>query len=142
MTASTFDKLTPAQRAFWGREARANSEWEHGLLIDLMSLLEVPRIADILPVVAMAKTIAESAAAAMSAVRFSQFDFGEALRLCKSGKGVSRAGWNGNGKGLWLEHAGACGEQLAHVCLHYPDGTNVPWAPSQTDMLAEDWFVV
>ena len=87
-----------------------------------------------------AKTTAEMAAAVMAAINFGTFDFGEAIKRLKEGDGVARAGWNG--KGLWLEYVKACGNQLAHVRLHYPGGTDVPWAPSQTDMLAEDWFVV
>jgi hypothetical protein len=31
--------------------------------------------------------------------------------------------------------------RLPHVCLSYPTGTFVAWAPSQTDMLASDWTV-
>jgi hypothetical protein len=32
--------------------------------------------------------------------------------------------------------------RLPHVCLSYPTGTFVAWAPSQTDMLASDWKIV
>lgn len=32
--------------------------------------------------------------------------------------------------------------RLPHVCLSYPTGTSVAWAPSQTDMLASDWSVL
>ena len=82
----------------------------------------------------------KAASVAASAKTYATFDFGEAIKRLKEGDGVACAGWNG--KGLWLEYVKACGNQLAHVRLHYPGGTNVPWAPSQTDMLAEDWFVV
>lgn len=32
--------------------------------------------------------------------------------------------------------------RLPHVCLAYPTGTFVAWAPSQTDMLASDWKII
>ena len=86
------------------------------------------------------RELAKMVAATKPAGNFARFDFGEAIKRLKEGDGVARAGWNG--KGLWLEHVKSCDKQLAYVRLHYPGGTNVPWAPSQTDMLAEDWFVV
>jgi hypothetical protein len=32
--------------------------------------------------------------------------------------------------------------RLPHICLSYPTGPFVAWAPSQTDMLASDWAIV
>lgn len=32
--------------------------------------------------------------------------------------------------------------RLPHICLSYPTGPFVAWAPSQTDMLASDWKIV
>lgn len=32
--------------------------------------------------------------------------------------------------------------ELPHLQLHYPNGTRVPWAPSVTDTLLQDWEVV
>lgn len=76
-------------------------------------------------------------------------DFGNALRALKDGLKVARKGWNG--KGLWLElqkpdeHSKMT---LPYVYLNYPEGDTyhngcrVPWLPSQTDMLEEDWVVV
>jgi hypothetical protein len=75
-------------------------------------------------------------------------DFSDALVWLKNGEHVRRAGWNG--KGLWLEliepHTSV---DLPFIrlsypvpgngSLPYPDGARVPWAPSQTDMLATDW---
>ena len=76
-------------------------------------------------------------------------NFGQALELLKQGKKVARNGWNG--KGLWLElqrpdtHSKMT---LPYVYLNYPKGdkyhscSRVPWYPSQTDMLEEDWYEV
>ena len=76
--------------------------------------------------------------------------FGLALDAMKKGRRVCRAGWNG--KGLWLEYRPANGVDLAYIRMSfpvtgladgpYPNGARVPWAPSQTDMLAEDWIAI
>lgn len=75
--------------------------------------------------------------------------FGEALELLKKGRKIARKGWNG--KGLWLEIQNPDGGSkmtLPYVYLNYPsgdkyhDGCKVPWLPSQTDMLEEDWVEV
>lgn len=88
-------------------------------------------------------------------------DFGKALNALKDGKKVSRAGWNG--KGMWVAYqkaypegipinkntAEATGIQEGTVCRFLPylvvktaDDSFVPWLPSQTDVLAEDWSIV
>ena len=73
-------------------------------------------------------------------------DFSQALDDLKDGLRVFRAGWNG--KGLWLELQKPDGHSkmtLPYIFLSYPNdakttpGARVPWLPSQTDILAEDW---
>ncbi len=77
--------------------------------------------------------------------------FGLAVEALKTGKRVTRSGWNG--KGLWLElvkHSPSV--DLPYIRLiypvpgngsmPYPNGARVPWAPSQTDVLADDWQVM
>lgn len=75
--------------------------------------------------------------------------FGGALAALKDGKRVARNGWNG--KGLWLElqvpdaHSKMT---LPYIYINYPadavntPGARVPWLASQTDMLADDWYVL
>ena len=82
----------------------------------------------------------------------SGLSFGLAIEALKQGKKVSRAGWNG--KGLWVQMVPQKGDSvyLSHLellypvpgdgSLPYPNGAHVPWAPSQTDVLAEDWQIV
>lgn len=75
--------------------------------------------------------------------------FGDALHFLKLGYKVSRAGWNG--KGLWLEvqrpDAGSK-MTLPYIFISYPTdawntpGARVPWVPSISDCLAEDWSVL
>ena len=78
-----------------------------------------------------------------------QFDFAVALRELKEGNRVARNGWNG--KGLWLELQRPDAHSkmtLPYIFISYPEdaqntpGARVPWLPSQTDLLADDWMVV
>lgn len=78
----------------------------------------------------------------------SAMTFGDALVMLKAGQRVARAGWNG--KGMWLQFWKPMHTvDLPYIILLYPVGSapypvgaRVPWLPSQTDMLAEDWQVV
>lgn len=89
------------------------------------------------------------------------FDFGEALRLLKQGKKVSRKGWNGKGQFVVYQkgypNGIPCNKQTAEAwginegdlfrCEPYlqirtADGSHAMWSPSTSDCLAEDWEVV
>lgn len=95
------------------------------------------------------------------------FGFSEALDRVKNNQRMARMGWNGRGQFIFIamgsdpshpdERAGLLsgikarlfeyGDQgtvrrLPHVVLRNTRGESVPWAPSQTDMLAEDWITV
>lgn len=68
-------------------------------------------------------------------------DIGWAIRQAKLGKRIARAGWNG--KGLSVMFCALAGtDVLPHLRLYYSDGSCVPWAPSVTDTLLQDWEVV
>lgn len=78
------------------------------------------------------------------------FSFGDAIKYLKRGYRVERKGWNG--KGIYLEMQ--IPDEHSKMTLPYvyivtsglvtdnPDAPKgvVPWAPSQTDMLANDWI--
>ncbi|MGH6834933.1 MAG: DUF2829 domain-containing protein [Methylocella sp.] len=74
--------------------------------------------------------------------------FGESIEALKVGDRVSRAGWSfGNGSGgekMWLRlqkpNEGS-DMTLPYIFMSTATGDLVPWLASQTDMLAEDWFV-
>lgn len=71
--------------------------------------------------------------------------FGEAIQQLKEGQRVAREGWNGKGQwlGLLLPEEDARGEMtLPYIYIRTVQGDFVPWAASQTDMLAEDWGIV
>jgi hypothetical protein len=69
--------------------------------------------------------------------------FEDALVSLKQGYQARRKGWNG--KGLWVkmqvpdEHSKM---SLPYVYIKSIDDRLVPWVPSQTDLLCEDWEVL
>lgn len=76
-------------------------------------------------------------------------DFGGALNVLREGGAVSREGWNAGGQSVVLQMP----DDHSLISLPYlylrtgPDNRSapnrrVPWAPSQTDLLAEDWIEV
>jgi hypothetical protein len=74
------------------------------------------------------------------------FGFDEAIKYLKRGMKLARKGWNG--KGIFIHLCETDATTNPFVCI---DSSNlqtdnldakkniVPWAPSQTDMLADDW---
>ena len=83
--------------------------------------------------------------------------FGQALEALKSGKRVSRKGWNGKGMYLFIMKGGLSGAEVHKqheylddkieiqdcICMKTVQNTVcVGWLASQTDMLAEDWEII
>lgn len=73
-----------------------------------------------------------------------ELDFSTALMILKSGNAVSREKWNG--KNMWVKLNKSASEKgdkmtLDYLYLRTEAGNFVPWMPSQTDLLAEDWFI-
>ena len=76
--------------------------------------------------------------------------FGDALSQLKKGERVARNGWNGKNMWLQMQTPDAHSKMtLPYIYIEYPNGhpayptgSRVPWLASQTDMLAEDRFVV
>lgn len=79
-------------------------------------------------------------------------DFGQAIWNLKNGNKVARKGWNG--KGIFIElqipdEFSKMSHPYAYIDTtglktNNPDApkNRVPWLPSQTDMLSDDWEVV
>ena len=79
--------------------------------------------------------------------------FGLAIEALRMGKKVARKGWNGEGIFLVLVsiQEQRCYMTAPFICIdttglktnnpHAPK-CRVPWLASQTDMLADDWFIV
>lgn len=70
-------------------------------------------------------------------------DFGLALDALRNGQRVARAGWNATGQWVALqvpdEHSKM---RRPYLYLRPVDGALVPWAATQSDVLADDWIVV
>jgi hypothetical protein len=84
-------------------------------------------------------------------------DFGDALDALKHGKRVARTGWNGKGMFVYLVPANSYPAQTGAAKAFFGEGALVPysayfalkganavstWAPSTSDALAEDWYIV
>lgn len=81
-------------------------------------------------------------------------NFGQAIECLKNGKKLAREGWNGVGIFIALQLPDANSANSVNTLPYiYIDTrelkTNnpkapygrVPWTPSQTDMLSEDWVI-
>lgn len=83
---------------------------------------------------------------------------GAAIDLAKEGRQIARRGWNGSGMFVFYVEAsiflvnrapllgifpeGTEVRYRAHLDLVTPDGTVGTWAPSNSDAIATDWYVV
>ena len=84
--------------------------------------------------------------------------FSSALDAVKRGFVAARAGWNGKGMFVFLVPGskftvnrqplsdmyppGTDITYHSHIDMRTADGSITPWLASQTDILAEDWFVM
>lgn len=86
-------------------------------------------------------------------------NFGLALALLKAGRRLHRQGWNGTGMFVYLvgpgryppttvpgeliakEHSDGLVPYRPYLALKTVDGDVVPWLASQTDILADDWYL-
>jgi GMP synthase-like glutamine amidotransferase len=84
--------------------------------------------------------------------------FGDALAAMKIGQRVARAGWNGKGMFAYLVPAASYPVQTGAAKAHFGEGAMVPyraylalktvdedvatWAPSCSDVLADDWEIL
>jgi hypothetical protein len=71
----------------------------------------------------------------------SPMSFGDAIATLKSGGRVQRVGWNGKRQWLELQTPDAHSKMmLPYIYISTTvTGDLVPWQPSQTDVLADDW---
>lgn len=88
----------------------------------------------------------------------SRFSFSTALVHLKHGARVAREGWNGQGVFAYLVPAASYPAQTGAAKAHFGEGAMVryraylalktaqgdiaTWAPSGSDVLAEDWVLV
>ena len=83
-------------------------------------------------------------------------NFGEALEALKSGKKISRTGWNGRGMFVYLVGANKYPSQTGIAKEYFGENSMVPhnpymaiknvdntvstWVPSVNDCLSDDWI--
>ena len=89
------------------------------------------------------------------------FDFGEAIHQMKQGRRVAREGWNGknmcvayqkgypqgipcnkNTAEAWGMQEGELFKCRPYLQMKCADGTFQMWLATQSDILAEDWYIV
>ncbi len=76
-------------------------------------------------------------------ISVSDCDFGTALAFLRGGRQVARSGWNGVGMWLELQTPDEFSKMtLPYIYMHTAQHGLVPWLASQTDLLAEDWYIV
>lgn len=69
-------------------------------------------------------------------------NFSEALERLKNGDRVSRYGWNGPGQYIEMQVPDTYSKMTRpYLYIKTVDGDLVPWAASQTDLMADDWYV-
>lgn len=72
-----------------------------------------------------------------------RLNFGLALEAAKKGGRITRCGWNGRGMFVFLRKGAEDVFELDHLCLKTAEGMYcIGWLASQTDMLADDWFLL
>lgn len=70
-------------------------------------------------------------------------DFGSALAALKVGERVARDGWNGRGMYVEMQKPDENSKMRRPYLYMSPvDGDLVPWVASQSDLLADDWYLV
>ena len=90
--------------------------------------------------------------------KITNMPFGMAVEAMKKGHKVARSGWNGSGMFAYLVQGSTFTVNRAPLLGIYPEGTEInyrphidlktadgsiaTWAPSGSDALAEDWYIV
>jgi uncharacterized protein DUF2829 len=70
-------------------------------------------------------------------------DFSDALAALKDGERVAREGWNGRDMYVEMQEPDEQSKmRRPYLYMSPADGELVPWVASQTDLLAEDWYVI
>ena len=85
-------------------------------------------------------------------------NFGAAIAFLKEGRKVARRGWNGKNMFIFLVPGSTFKVSRAPLLGIYPEGTVInyrphidmrtvdgeimPWGASQSDMLADDWYII
>lgn len=142
----------PSWAGFWVYEADGDRIWMHCKGGRVLEIRETEVLSYTLENICSDEWIIADETNTPELGGIATFNFGEAIKYLKRGFKVARKGWNG--KGIYLElqvpdeHSKMT---LPYVYIvtsslitdnpHAPKGC-VPWLASQTDMLADDWYIV
>ena len=70
-------------------------------------------------------------------------DFSTALTALKGGMRVARSGWNGVDMFIEMQVPDTNSKMtLPYLYMYAAQGGYVPWLASQTDLLADDWWIL
>ncbi len=73
---------------------------------------------------------------------YNGMDIGSAIECMRGGKKVFRSGWNGKGQYIAIQNPDDHSKmRKPYIYISLVDGELVPWLASQTDILADDWFI-
>lgn len=67
-------------------------------------------------------------------------NFGQALKALQQGHRVARSGWHEKGVYLELQVPNEHSKMTLPYIFMETGSHRVPWVPSQTDILSEDWW--
>lgn len=112
------------------------------------------------PEVALARIFKFCKGPSTATMKTENLNFGDALKLCKSGFRITRDGWNGKGLHVVYQKGYpegiSCNKQTAeawginegdlfrcepYLQINTVDGSHAMWVPSIRDCLADDWRV-
>lgn len=69
--------------------------------------------------------------------------FGEVLGYLKTGRKLARLGWNGQGQYIALQTPDENSKMtLPYIYIFTKQAKLVPWVASQSDLFADDWFII
>jgi hypothetical protein len=72
-----------------------------------------------------------------------RMDYPQALTMVRQGARISRRGWNGPGQFIELQVPDAHSKMTQpYTYITTTIGDRVPWVPSQSDQMADDWYVI
>ena len=77
--------------------------------------------------------------------RAPRYNFSQAFQFAKEGAVIARDGWNGNGltvQAQFPDEHSKMGNPYLYIDASALGGKANPWVPSQTDLFADDWYVV
>lgn len=91
----------------------------------------------------MAKTPIKTVKTELHEAEAQTCSFGTVIEMLRMGRKATRIGWNGKGQMIELQVPDTNSKMTKpYIFINTVDGHKIPWAPSQTDVLEEDWLII